>query len=430
LLTLTPFRLAILCAGVAAVAIVAFWAGKRSAAPKAAAPALEFAGVSFSVSEFEALEGWKDHDPSAAIAAFARSCALRAALDDSARANPFEALGLEGATLGGAVAHWRSACTAAAAFEAAAGAAAARTFFEAQFEPVALAAKMGPGGDAAGSVIEKKGRFTAYFEPSYPASATQTPEFSAPVLTRPADLVTVDLGAFRDDLAGDRIAGAVKDGVLQPYPDHAAINAGALAGRTEIIAWMRPTDLLFLQIQGSGRLEIGDRILRAGYDGHNGAKYVAIGKTLIEDGALTRDNVSMQTIRAWLDAAPEADARRVRESNPSYIFFRLLDGLPDPALGPLGADGAQLTPMVSLAVDPRFTPLGAPVWIDVDGDEPLRRLMIAQDRGGAIKGPVRGDVYAGSGDEAGEFAGAFNRMGTMTVLLPKAVAERLPREAP
>jgi membrane-bound lytic murein transglycosylase A len=430
LLTLTPFRLAILCAGVAAVAIVAFWAGKRSAAPKAAAPALEFAGVSFSVSEFEALEGWKDHDPSAAIAAFARSCALRAALDDSARANPFEALGLEGATLGGAVAHWRSACTAAAAFEAAAGAAAARTFFEAHFEPVALAAKMGPGGDAAGSVIEKKGRFTAYFEPSYPASATQTPEFSAPVLTRPADLVTVDLGAFRDDLAGDRIAGAVKDGVLQPYPDHAAINAGALAGRTEIIAWMRPTDLLFLQIQGSGRLEIGDRILRAGYDGHNGAKYVAIGKTLIEDGALTRDNVSMQTIRAWLDAAPEADARRVRESNPSYIFFRLLDGLPDPALGPLGADGAQLTPMVSLAVDPRFTPLGAPVWIDVDGDEPLRRLMIAQDRGGAIKGPVRGDVYAGSGDEAGEFAGAFNRMGTMTVLLPKAVAERLPREAP
>jgi membrane-bound lytic murein transglycosylase A len=431
LLTLTPLRIAVLCAGVAVIAVGAFWAGKRSAAPKAAAPGLEFAGVSFSVSSFEALEGWKDHDPSAAIAAFARSCALRAALEDSAPANSFEALGVDGATLGGAVGDWKGACAAAASFDAGAGAAAARAFFETHFQPVVLAAKMAPSGDdAPASVIEKKGRFTAYFEPSYPASATQTPEFSAPVLARPPDLVTVDLGAFRDDLAGDRIAGAVRDGVLQPYPDHAAINAGALAGRADVIAWMRPTDLLFLQIQGSGRLEIGDRTLRAGYDGHNGAKYVAVGKTLIEDGVLTRENVSMQTIRDWLDGAPEAEARRVRESNPSYIFFRRLDDLADPALGPLGADGAQLTPMVSLAVDPRFTPLGAPVWVDIEGEEPLRMLMIAQDRGGAIKGPVRGDLYAGSGDEAGDFAGAFNRMGTMTALLPKAVADRLPREAP
>ncbi|HBS31330.1 MAG TPA: murein transglycosylase [Parvularcula sp.] len=429
--TLTPLRVAVLSAGVAAVAAGAFWAGRRSAAPETAPPALELAGVSFSVSEFAALEGWKDRDPSAAIAAFARSCAVRAALDADAPANPFEALGREGATLGGAVTDWREACAAAAAFDAHAGAAAARAFFEAHFQPVALAARMAPGGDrAAPAVVEKKGRFTAYFEPYYRASAAQTPEFSAPVLARPPDLVTVDLGAFRADLAGERIAGAVVDGALAPYPDHAAINAGALDGRTEVIAFMRPADLLFLQIQGSGRLDLGDRVLSVGYDGHNGAKYVAIGKTLIEDGALTRDNVSMQTIRAWLDAAPEADARRVLESNPSYIFFRLMEDLPDPALGPLGAGGAQLAPMVSLAVDPRFTPLGAPVWVDLEGDEPFRRLMIAQDRGGAIKGPVRGDLYAGSGEEAGEFAGAFNRMGTMTVLLPRAVAGRLASGAP
>lgn len=431
MLTVTPLRFAGLCAGVAVIAAGAFWAGKRSAEPNPAAPPLELAGVSVTLSDFAALKGWGDHDPAPAIAAFARSCARRAALADGAPANPFEALGLEGVTLGGTAADWRSACSAAADFDAAApGAAAARAFFEAHFQPVALAARLTPGADAAAAaVIEKKGRFTAYFEPSYPASEIRTPEFSAPVLARPADLVTVDLGAFRDDLAGDRIAGAVVDGALTPYPDHAAINAGALDGRTDVLAFMRPTDLLFLQIQGSGRLRLGERDLRLGYDGHNGAKYVAVGKTLIEGGALSRDTVSMQTIRAWLDGAPEADARRVRESNPSYIFFRPLGDLPDPALGPLGADGAQLTPMVSLAVDPRFTPLGAPVWVDIEGDEPLRRLMVAQDRGGAIKGPVRGDLYAGSGDAAGDFAGAFNRMGTMTLLLPKAVAARLQRGA-
>lgn len=432
MLTLTPIRLAALAAGVIAVAGVAYWAGtKRRAAPEAAPAApLELAGVAFSVTDFSALRGWAGHDPSPALAAFARSCARRAALDDSAPANPHEALGLDGVTLAGAAGDWRGACAAAAGLEAP-DAAAARAFFEAHFRPVAFAARLAPGGDASvPATIEPKGRFTAYFEPAYPASDQQTEEFSAPVLARPADLVTVDLGAFRDDLAGERIAGSVEGGALKPYPDHAAINAGALEGRAETLAWMRPDDLLFLQIQGSGRLKIGDRDLRVGYDGHNGWKYVAVGKTLIEQGSLPRETVSMRTIREWLAAAPQAAARAVRESNPSYIFFRRLDDLADPALGPLGADGAQLTPMASLAVDPRFTPLGAPVWVDIEGEEPIRALMIAQDRGGAIKGPVRGDLYAGSGDAAGDFAGAFNRTGTMTVLLPKAVAGRLPSAAP
>lgn len=435
MLTLTPLRLAGLVAGVLLVAALAYWAGTRRAAlsgTQAAAP-LELAGVSFSVSDFSALEGWADHDPSLAVAAFARSCARRADLAEDAPVNPHEALGRDGVTLGGLARDWRSACDAATAFAAARPdpSAAARAFFETHFRPVTLAARMAPGGDTgAGVTLEPRGRFTAYFEPSYPASEAETTEFSAPVLARPDDLITVDLGAFREDLAGDRIAGAVADGALKPYPDHAAINAGALDGKTEVLAWMRPTDLLFLQIQGSGRLTVGDRDIRVGYDGHNGWKYVAVGKTLIEQGALSRETVSMQTIKGWLAAAPEAEARRVRESNPSYIFFRRLDDLPDPSLGPLGADGAQLTPMISLAVDPRFTPFGAPVWVAIDGDEPIRRLMIAQDRGGAIKGPVRGDLYAGSGDAAGDFAGAFNRMGTMTVLLPKPVVDRLLRDAP
>lgn len=431
MVTLTPLRLAVLALAVAGLLVAAYVVGTRRGAPRPAPPELSLAGVSFSTGYFAALPGWLEHDPARALAAFARLCALRQAAPDDAPFNPHEALMRADASLGGTVADWRAACAAApAAMTAGAGAAAARTFFETHFTPVSLAARLTPGGGPEGpATIEPKGRFTAYFEPAYPASNQQTEEFSAPVLARPADLVTVDLGAFRDALAGDRIAGSVDGGVLKPYPDHAAINAGALARRSGVIAYLRPTDLLFLQIQGSGRLLLPGGALRVGYDGHNGHPYTPVGRTLIEEGALTRETVSMQTIRGWLDAAPPAEAARVRESNRSYIFFRRLDDLADASLGPPGAAGAQLTPMVSLAVDPRFTPLGAPVFVDIegaDGAEPIRTLMIAEDRGGAIKGPVRGDLYAGSGEAAGAFAGAFNRMGTMTVLLPKGLASRLP----
>ena len=430
MVTLTPLRLAALALAVASLVVVAYVAGTKRGGPKAPPPEPALAGVSFSVREFAALSGWREHDPSRALAAFARLCVLRSAAADDARANPHEALMRDDASLGGTVADWRAAC--AAAPTASAGAEAARAFFETHFTPVAIAARLTPGGAPEGpATIEPTGRFTAYFEPAYPASAQRTEEFSAPVLARPDDLVTVDLGAFREQLAGDRIAGSVTDGALTPYPDHAAINAGALKGRAEIIAYMRPTDLLFLQIQGSGRLLLREGTLRVGYDGHNGHPYTPVGRTLIDEGALTRETVSMQTIRRWLEAAPPAEAARVRESNRSYIFFRRLDDLPDPALGPFGAAGAQLTPMVSLAVDPRFTPLGAPVFVEiegVEGGEPIRQLMIAEDRGGAIKGPVRGDLYAGSGEAAGAFAGAFNRTGTMTVLVPKIIAARLPAD--
>ncbi len=426
MVTLTPLRLAALALLVVSLVIAAYVAGTKRPGPKPPVADLALAGVQIIPSSFAELPGWRDLDPSPALAAFARACTLRDGAPD-APANPHEALMRKDATLGGANADWRPACDAAARVPA--DAAAAHAFFEAQFTPVRLAARMAPGGAPGGpTTIEPKGRFTAYFEPAYPASDTRTDEFSAPVLARPADLVTVDLGAFRETLAGERIAGSVEGGVLMPYPDHAAINADALQGRAEVLAWMRPTDLLFLQIQGSGRLSLRSGAVRVGYDGHNGHPYTPVGRTLIDMGALTRETVSMQTIKDWLDAAPPEEAAAVRESNRSYIFFRRLDDLPDPALGPLGAAGTQLTPMTSLAVDPRFTPLGAPVFVDIDGEEPVRRLMIAEDRGGAIKGPVRGDIYVGSGDEAGAVAGGFNRMGTMTLLLPKALAARLPKD--
>ncbi|MFN0022529.1 MAG: murein transglycosylase A [Parvularculaceae bacterium] len=439
MISLTPLRAGLALILVMGLIGLAYTAGARReppANPGSRVPEeLVPVGVAANPSSFEALAGWTRHDPAAAIAALGRSCVQLLGLPPDAPANPHEALGpgartSAGQTFAGRAQDWRAACEDATAFLSAPPADttgnAARAFFETHFRPVRLVARMAPKSEPAQIVAhEEKGRFTAYFEPSYPASDRQTTDFSAPVLARPADLVTVDLGLFRPELAGQRIAGSVTGGALAPYPDHAAINAGALQGRTDALAWMRPGDLLFLQIQGSGRLQIAGAEMRVGYDGHNGHLYTAVGKTLIERGALSRETVSMQTIRAWLDAADPGDAAKVRESNRSYIFFRRLDALPDPSLGPPGADGVQLTPMVSLAVDPRWTPLGAPVWVDIDGDEPIRQLMIAQDRGGAIKGPVRGDLYAGSGESAGEFAGAFNRMGTMTLLLPVAGVARL-----
>lgn len=430
----------ILCVGVFAL----YFSGvigdrKRPSADEGFEPA----GVAFELASFRDLAGWRADDQSAAAPALLRSCARLASRPDDAPANPSERLGEgapPGASLAGRVGDWRMACDAAADLVARpyddvrARALAARVYFETHFQPVRLLERRRAvaSGPAAGrpDFLAPEGRFTGYFEPTYGASPVRTEEFSAAVYARPADLVTVDLGRFRPDLAGQRIAGRVADGILDPYPDHAAINGGALAGRARILAFMRPSDLLFLQIQGSGRLRLGGRELRVGYDGANGRPYTPVGRTLIDEGALARENVSMQTIMGWLDGAAPDEARRVRETNQSFVFFRVLDALPDPALGPLGSEGVQLTAGRSLAVDPRYTPYGAPVFVSIDADakagkDAFRRLLIAQDTGGAIKGPVRGDIYVGGGAEAGEIAGALNEIGEMYVLLPVAVAERL-----
>lgn len=401
------------------------------------------AGFAFEPVSFAELAGWRRDDAAEALPVFLRSCERIARLPDAAPANPSEALwpgAPAGISLAGAAADWRAACAEAVRVlarpyaDANARTSAARAFFEYHFRPVRYFERLEPkpGGPAEGRQprLSPDGRFTGYFEPFYNASPVRTAEFSAAVYARPADLVTVDLGRFRPELAGEKIAGRVVDGALDPYPDHAAINAGALSGRARVLAYMRPSDLLFLQIQGSGRISISGKELRIGYDGANGRPYTAIGRTLIAMGALSKETVSMQTIRAWLDRAAPADARAVRESNESFVFFRVLDALPDSGLGPLGAEGVQLSSGRSLAVDPRYTPFGAPVWIDIPGKEEngggaVRRLAIAQDAGGAIKGPVRGDIFVGSGPQAGEVAGAFNETGGMFVLLPAAVVDRL-----
>ncbi|WP_221400849.1 murein transglycosylase A [Parvularcula dongshanensis] len=363
---------------------------------------------------FSDLPGWNADAVEAALPAFRRSCAAMAGRSDDAAMNPLERLGHEDVpTLSGTVADWREACLAAEALREAPSPAAARSFFEMQFTPVEVRAD--------GSL------FTGYFEPSYPARAQAQAPYTAPVLTRPPDLLTADLGAFKEDLQGQDIVGRVEGDRFVPYPDAETIAADPPEG-AEALAYIDPNDLLFLQIQGSGRLVFEDgSVLRAGYAAKNGRAYVAVGRTLVRDGAMALEDVSMQSIMAWLRSASPEDAARVRHSNPSYVFFRPLT-LADDALGPLGAQGVQLTPGRSLAVDRRFHAMGAPVFLATERTEEnpaYARLMVAQDTGGAIRGPVRGDVFFGAGEAAAEAAGTMNAEGRLFVLLPQRLAARL-----
>lgn len=396
----------------------------------------------FEFQKFSEIENWRQDNQAAAIPAFLRSCERLDALPDDAPANSQEALGprFEGVSVAGTASDWRAACAGARDVAARnfsdeeARGDAARAFFEQHFRLLRIIGVRPPRPDGRAPfrepLIRDEGLFTGYFEPVYEASPAPTATFSAPVLARPENLVMVELGDFRKELAGQRIAGFITDGRLVPYADHRSINAGALGEDALPIAWLDPNDLFFMQVQGSGRLKFADgREMRVGYAAQNGHPYAAIGKTLVDRGAMKLEDVSMQSIRNWLvNASPDA-ARAVRETNPSYVFFREITDLPNPALGPLGAQGAQLTEGRSLAVDRRYHALGAPVWVAIPGVEgessPLMRLFIAQDTGGAIRGPVRGDIYFGAGAEAAEIAGRFRSEGRMSVLVPTPVAARL-----
>ncbi|HEX2162830.1 MAG TPA: MltA domain-containing protein, partial [Thermoanaerobaculia bacterium] len=321
----------------------------------------------------------------------------------------------EDAPWAGTVADWREVCAAASVPP---GAAAARAFFAERFLPVAATDR----GDAVGL-------FTGYYEPTLHGSRRRHGDFTVPLYTRPPELVEVDLGAFRDELSGQRLAGRVADDRLVPFADRAAIEEGALDGRGLELVWVDdPVDAFFLHVQGSGQVVLEDgATLRVGYAAQNGHPYVAIGRVLVERGAMALDEVSMQSLRAWLEAHPE-EAAEVMAANPSYVFFRRLGGE-----GPLGAQGVALTPGRSLAVDRSFHALGVPVWLagsapspaPGEPDRPLRRLLVAQDTGGAIRGPVRGDVFWGPGDEAAEIAGRMKHPGRMWLLLPRELAARV-----
>ena len=353
--------------------------------------------------DYADLPGWAEDPLAEALPALRRSCA-RLTVQPAERP-----VGPDG--LAGTVSDWVAPCR---AFVEADGDddAALRRFIEAAFRPFAVS-----------NAGETEGLFTGYYEAELKGTRDPKAPGATPLYRVPADLVTVDLGRFRADLRGKHLVGRVSDGRLVPYLTRKEIDGGALAGQGAELLWAAdPVDVFFLHVQGSGRVVYPDgSTVRVGFAGSNGPRFYAIGRALIDEGLIDRKKASMQSIRDWLRANPEK-AREVMQRNARYIFFREITGE-----GPIGAQGVALTPGRSLAVDSGLLPLGVPLYLDTTWpatDRPLRRLMVAQDVGSAIKGAVRGDFYWGSGEPALAQAGRMKQRGRYFLLLPKAVAER------
>ena len=297
----------------------------------------------------------------------------------------------------------------------------------ADWQPACAAAQSWTGSDAQGffaahfeaAQVGTTGAFvTGYFEPQILGSRTKIPGYEVPVYRKPPDLVEVDAAAAA--AAGTPRRGRLENGIVVPYYDRTEIENGALAGRGLEIAWAADEiDFFFLQIQGSGRLLQPDgSVMRIGYAGQNGREYVGIGKLMKDRGLLGPGQTSMQGIVAWLRAHPE-EGRAIMRENKSYIFFQELTGP-----GPLGALGLPVTSRATVAADPMFVPLGAPVVLSVDRPE-ANGLWVAQDTGGAIKGANRFDTFWGAGEEAARIAGGMLAKGTSYLLLPKGTIARL-----
>ncbi|MDZ5604198.1 MltA domain-containing protein [Pseudomonas sp. RP23018S] len=267
---------------------------------------------------------------------------------------------------------------------------------------------------------QAKGLITGYYEPVYRGSLTQTPQASVPVYGIPDDMIVVDLASVYPELKGKRLRGRLDGRVLKPYDTAEVI--GREGVQAPVLAWLTdPMDLQFLQIQGSGRVQLDDgRQLRLGYADQNGHPYRPIGRWLVEQGELSKDQVSMGAIHAWGEAHPE----RVPEllaSNPSYVFF---SARPDSNEGPRGSLNVPLTAGYSVAIDRKVIPLGSLLWLSTtrpDGS-PVVRPVGAQDTGGAITGEVRADLFWGTGPEAGELAGNMKQQGQIWMLWPKGQA--------
>ena len=313
---------------------------------------------------------------------------------------------------------WRSACTrlkadpvwgapCAAAANVPQDATAIRAFLQEQLQVYGLRSS---GGNANGLI-------TGYYEPVYPGSLTQTPAANVPIYGVPEDMIIVSLDSLYPELKGKRLRGRLEGRVLKPYDDAATI--GTQGVKAPVVAWLTdPMDLQFLQIQGSGRVQLADgRQLRIAYADQNGHPYRPIGRWLVEQGELKKEDVTMGAISAWAKANPT----RIPEllaSNPSYVFFTRN---PDSNEGPRGSLNVPLTSGYSVAVDRKVIPLGSLLWLSTtrpDGT-PLVRPVAAQDTGGAITGEVRADLFWGTGDAAGHLAGDMKQQGQIWMLWPK-----------
>jgi len=313
------------------------------------------AEVSRTILSFDDLDGWAADDHAAALTTFLNTCGDLSDPD------------------------WRALCAVAQSYSGEA----ARSFFELFFRPVLVE-------DGA------KALFTGYFEPELDGSRTLTGKYKYPVYKMPPEARNVSQWLSRREL----------------------LTGDAMKGRGLEIAWVDdPVELFFLQIQGSGRIRLPDgSTLRVGYGGANGHPYRSIGVELVRRGVYGAHEVSAQVIGNWVKRNPQA-GQELLFHNPSYVFFREVSRVA-PEHGPLGAMNRSVTTMRTIAADPAYTPLGAPVWVEKDGKDPLRRLMVAQDTGSAIKGAQRADIFFGTGAAAGQAAGRLKDPGRMVVLLP------------
>jgi membrane-bound lytic murein transglycosylase A len=357
-------------------------------APKAEAPILSLAA-------YADLPGWQTDRLTEALPALRLECKKLALLP------PDTSLGGTqlGATYGGRAGQWSAACAAALALSPNAD---PRVFFEHYFAPYR---------------VLPAALVTGYFEPIFPGALHQGGIYQIPVLARPTDLVT----GIEQDAQGRPKMGRLAGGTLVPYYTRAEIEGGALGTEARPIAWLSDRiDLFFAQIQGAARIQLaGGGTLRLTFDSRNGRPYTPIGRILTEQGAIAPNQVSMQSIRTWLQTHP-ADAKAMMDRNESYVFFRLAPDT-DPALGPPGALGVALTAGRSAAVDRSLLPLAAPIFVDstVPDGRPWRHLVLAQDLGSAIAGAGRVDIFLGAGPAAAEWAGHMHQPATLWLLLPR-----------
>ncbi len=312
--------------------------------------------INRTILSFDELDGWADDDHAAALKVFLNTCRD---FDDP---------------------DWRNLCAAAHDQTEAS----AKEFFELFFRPVLI------------TIEDQDPLFTGYFEPELTGAPYRGGPYQYPVYKMPSE-------ARRN----------------QPwYTRREILTSGVMDGRGLEIAWVDdPVELFFLQVQGSGRIRFPDgRNIRVGYGGANGHEYRSIGVELIRRGTYKSHQVSADVIKNWVRRNP-TDGTELLYHNPSYVFFREVSEVPADK-GPLGAMNRSITTLRSIAVDKRYTPLGAPVWVEKDGKSPMRRLMVAQDTGSAIKGAQRADIFMGTGDKAGKEAGRLKDPGRMVVLLP------------
>lgn len=337
---------------------------------------------------FNAMPGWDRDDVREAWPAFLTSCEVmvkRAA--------------------------WKEPCTVARTVDVN-NAGAIRTFFEAFFVPHQV---FNPDGT-------DNGLITGYYEPLLNGARKRGGPYQTPLHRAPEDLLTIDLGSVYPELKNMRLRGKLVGNKVVPYPARAELTQSATMTGNELVWVDNPIDAFFLQVQGSGRVQFADtkEVVRVAYADQNGHPYRSIGRYLVDKGELTMDQASAQGIKAWLAANPKRQ-QELLNANPGYVFFKE-EKLTDPRKGPKGALGVPLTPQRSVAVDPNFIPLGAPVFLSTTqpgSNTPLQRMMLAQDTGGAIKNAVRADYFWGFGAEAGEKAGKMKQRGMLWVLLPK-----------